>query len=70
MLLVYLADLTPGTTCPWNITGAVERPALVLCNGALISPVMMLTAAQCVKGDNIKGIAGCGNSELVDVLGK
>ena len=70
MLLLYLADLTPGTKCPWNITGTVDRPALVLCNGALISPVLMLTAAQCLKGDNIKAITGCEKSELVDVEGE
>jgi hypothetical protein len=66
MLLMYLADLTPGTTCQYTI----NNTALILCNGALISPYLVLTAAQCLKGDQIKAFSGCANSELIDVVGK
>ena len=66
MLLMYLADITPGTTCEWTTT----RPALILCNGALISPYLVLTAAACLKGDQIKTLPGCANSDLYDVVGE
>jgi hypothetical protein len=70
LLLLYIADLTEGTTCPYNVTSTRTSPGMVLCTGQQISPKLVLTASHCVDGNILKTVSGCGNSELVDVLGK
>ena len=68
LLLIYLADLNEGTTCPYNSTK--KTPALIICTGVQIAPYLVLTSASCLAGENIKGIPGCADSELADVFGK
>jgi hypothetical protein len=66
MLLIYLADPNPGTTCQYT----PAKPGLWLCNGALISPYLVLTAEQCLKGNQAQSAPGCANSQVVDVVGE
>jgi hypothetical protein len=68
LLLVYLADLNPDTTCPYNSTK--KTPALIICTGVQIAPYLVLTSASCLAGENIQGIPGCAQSELADVFGE
>jgi hypothetical protein len=66
LLKVYVADLTPGTTCRFNET----NPGLIICTGSQISPFLVLTASHCLAGDQVAAVPGCENSELVDILGE
>lgn len=65
-LLMFIADMTPGTACRYNKT----NPGGIICTAQQIAPYMLLTAEHCVNGAALRGVAGCSNSELVDLVGE
>lgn len=66
LLLIVVADISTGTTCPYNNS----KPAIYICTGQQIAPYLVLTAEHCVNGMNAVNVQGCENSELIDLYGE